>query len=91
MARGSRRQTYDVQPAKGHNGWDVVKEKTGVRISHHQTKPSAIEKAVKTAKQSELGEVRIKRQDGTIQDERTYGPRPVARLPTAVGLMSTMS
>ena len=76
MANRFRRMTYDVQPAKGRSGWDVVEERSRERVSHHHTKPPAIEKAVEKAKQAPLGEVRIKRQDGTIQDERTYGKDP---------------
>lgn len=76
MAAGSRRQSYDVQPAKGRAGWDVVKEGTPTPISHHRTKDPAIDSAVAKAKHADLGEVRIKRLDGTIQDERTYGKDP---------------
>ena len=75
VAKKSGPQTYDVQPAKGGPGWDVVEE-GGPKVSHHQTKPPAVAKAVQQAKQAELGEVRIKREDGTIQDERTYGKDP---------------
>lgn len=76
MAGSSKRQTYDVQPSKRGAGWDVVKEGGSATISHHRTKPPAIESAVAKAKQADKGEVRIKRQDGTIQDERTYGKDP---------------
>ncbi len=72
----AKRQTYDVQPAKGRSGWDVVKEGTATPVTHHRTKEPAIASAVSKAKQSPLGEVRIKRLDGTIQDERTYGKDP---------------
>ncbi|MEK6225576.1 MAG: DUF2188 domain-containing protein [Chloroflexota bacterium] len=76
MTKGTKRQTYDVQPAKSRSGWDVVKEGTGQTVSHHRTKPPAIDNAVAKAKQQPLGEVRIKREDGTIQDERTYRKDP---------------
>ena len=73
----AKRQTYDVQPAKGRPGWDVVKEGAGgTPISHHRTKEPAIDSAVAKAKHEPLAEVRIKRLDGTIQDERTYGKDP---------------
>ncbi len=72
----AKRQTYDVEPAKGRSGWDVVKEGSAMPVSHHKTKDPAIDSAVAKAKQAELGEVRIKRLDGTIQDERTYGKDP---------------
>jgi len=71
----AKRTTYDVQPAKQRGGWDVVKE-GGAAVSHHQTKPPAIESAVRHAKHEPLGEVRIKGRDGKIQDERTYGKDP---------------
>ncbi len=71
-----KRQTFDVQPAKGRPGWDVVREGSGKPLSHHRTKDPAIDSAVAKAKRADLGEVRIKRLDGTIQDERTYGRDP---------------
>ncbi|MDQ2913897.1 MAG: DUF2188 domain-containing protein [Chloroflexota bacterium] len=75
MAKSPHRVTYDVQPAKQKSGWDVVKEGGGV-VSHHRIKDPAIDAAVKQARREPLGEVRIKREDGTIQDERTYGKDP---------------
>jgi len=54
----------------------VVKEASGTPISHHRMKDLAIESAVAKNKQAELGVARVKRVDGTIQDERSYEKRP---------------
>lgn len=76
MANRPQRQRFDVQPAKQKSGWDVVREGGGQVVSHHRTKDLAVDAAVREARRAPLGEVRIKREDGTIQDERTYGKDP---------------
>ena len=68
----SRRVRYTVQPQG--NGWDVTKG--GKPVSHHRTKDVAVEKGRRLAKAEDLGQLVIKKQNGRIQEERTYGADP---------------
>jgi hypothetical protein len=69
----TRRVHFEVVPSG--NEWDVTRD--GKKVSHHRTKQNAVDKAAAAAKREEGdAELRIKRQDGTIQDERTYGHDP---------------
>lgn len=57
------------------NGWDV--KKNGRLVSHHIKKEAAIEKGRQTAKKNApFGQLIIKKQNGKIQTEWTYGHDP---------------
>jgi hypothetical protein len=64
------RQIWDVEP-RGSDGWAVQREGTDRADSLHQTKDDAISRGADLARQAH-GQLRIKGQDGRIQDERTY-------------------
>jgi hypothetical protein len=67
------RKRYDVAPDGGE--WKVETGGTTVRL--YDTKEPAIDEAVRRAKAHEGdAQVVIRRKDGTIQDERTYGHDP---------------
>jgi len=68
------RKTYWVSP-DGDN-WKV-KAEGGERSSGiFDRKDEAVNRAVELAKKVELGQVIIQKQNGQIQDERTYGDDP---------------
>ena len=72
MAEGKRR-VVEVQPAKGADlGWNVKIRGAGSG-TRFETKDPAIDRAKQIAKAAPLGQVVIKKQDGTIQTEHTYG------------------
>lgn len=66
------RKRFDVVP----NGaqWRVTHE--GRTLSNHLTKPPAITAGVTVASANQPSQLLIHRQDGTIEDERTYGNDP---------------
>jgi hypothetical protein len=63
----------DVTPNKREGGWTV---KTGAEKTRHDTKQAAIDAAVARARDSGNAQVVIRKADGTIQSERTYGNDP---------------
>lgn len=68
------RTRFTVTPSKGGDGWDI--RQNGEQVSHHRTKATAVDKATGAAKKSGNSQVVIRKQDGTIQEERTYGGDP---------------
>jgi uncharacterized protein YdaT len=70
----SKRQVYHVTPHE--KGWQVKKEKAERATSIHETKEEAVRSAVALAKGTGLGQVKIHKRTGEIQEERTYGKDP---------------
>jgi len=71
----AKRKTYHVIP--GTDGcWKVKEEKASRASNSHETKAEAVERAKELAKNQDLGQVVIHKQDGTIQTEHTYGKDP---------------
>jgi hypothetical protein len=66
------RKQYFVVPHS--TNWQVKHE--GSVLSTHVLKADAIDAGVKVAKANEPSQLKIMRQDGTIEDERTYGNDP---------------
>jgi uncharacterized protein DUF2188 len=71
----AKRQVYEVKFDKGSEKWAVA-QRGGGQVSAHNTKATAIGRAKKLAKAAELGQVVIKKQNGRIQTEHTYGKDP---------------
>ena len=71
----AKRQVYEVRFDKGSDKWAVAQHGGG-QVSTHNTKATAIGRAKSLAKAAELGQVVIKKQDGRIQIEYTYGKDP---------------
>lgn len=69
----ANRNRHHVVP---HNkGWAVRRERSERASTVTRTKDDAVERAREIAER-ERGGVVIHRQNGTIQEERTYGPDP---------------
>jgi 2-oxo-4-hydroxy-4-carboxy--5-ureidoimidazoline (OHCU) decarboxylase len=69
-----KRTVYHV--TKGED-WRIAKAGADRASATAETKAEAIQRAVELAKNTgRLAQVRIHRQDGTIQSERTYGKDP---------------
>lgn len=66
------RKLYWVSPDSGD--WKVTHE--GRTLSRHYLKTAAVDAGVKVAKANIPSSLRIMRQNGTIEDERTYGADP---------------
>jgi hypothetical protein len=71
-----KRNVYYVSPNKKRGGWDVQKEGAKRAQKHFDTKSPAIKLGKELAKGSELGQLKIQKQDGKIQTEYTYGKDP---------------
>ncbi|MEW6266135.1 MAG: DUF2188 domain-containing protein [Thermodesulfobacteriota bacterium] len=69
-----KRDVYHVVPTK--DGWGVKKEGNQRNTANTDTKKEAIDTARGLAKQGSLGQVKVHKQDGTIQNEWTYGQDP---------------
>jgi hypothetical protein len=70
----SKRKTHYVSP---HDvGWQVKAQGAKRATAVFDTKAEAVKAGVDIASSQPLGQLRIQRQDGTIQDERTYGDDP---------------
>jgi hypothetical protein len=63
----------DVSPNKREGGWVVT---SGTEKTWHDTKRSAIDDAVARGRESGNAQMIIRKKDGTIQSERTYGNDP---------------
>jgi hypothetical protein len=68
-----RRSRIDVSPNKREGGWVV---KVGTDKTSHDTKQAAIQDAVARGRESGNAQVVIRKKDGSIQSERTYGNDP---------------
>ena len=66
------RQVWDVE-LRNDGTWAVQREGTKRADSLHASKDAAVARSVELGKRYR-GQVRIKGQDGRIQDERTYPP-----------------
>lgn len=69
------RQTWHVT-THDDEGWQVQKAGGEQATSLHDTKSEAVEAAKQLAKNQPLGQIKIHKTDGTIQEERTYGEDP---------------
>lgn len=68
----TKRRDVRVVPDKAGSGWAVKVD--GDKTSGHRTKAVAVDKAIASAKRGgEPSSLKIHKQDGTIQEERTYG------------------
>lgn len=70
----SKRRTYDVSP-KG-NEWTVKERGADRAVGNFDRKAEAVERAHEVAKNQPLSQVVIRKQDGSIQTEHTYGRDP---------------
>ena len=68
-----KRTTFEVAPT--NNGWTVDRLGMG-RDSTHPTKEAAVARAVKLARGRQPSELIIRKQNGSIQETRTYGSDP---------------
>ena len=59
----------DVRVKPGETGWEVTKD--GRHVSDHRKKDNAVERGREVAKK-DGGSLRIHKEDGRIQEERTY-------------------
>jgi hypothetical protein len=70
------RRVVEVAPTKGpQSGWDVKVRGQGGR-QHFETKPPAVDAAKTIAKAAPLGQVVVKKENGRVQTEYTYGQDP---------------
>lgn len=67
------RTRIDVTPDDKSGGWLT---KRGSRATRYDTKQAALSAAVEQARRSGNAQVVIRKKDGTIQSERTYGGDP---------------
>lgn len=70
----TKRKRYDVSPHG--DGWKVQWEDAGRPSNVYDSKDPAVERATDLAKRSKPSQVRIRKKDGRIQEERTYGDDP---------------
>lgn len=71
----TERVVYHVVP-KGPEEWQVEREGGERATENFPTKDEAIAGAQQLLENDELGQIIIHKQDGTIQEERTYGEDP---------------
>lgn len=71
----AKRTVVHVTHPKREGGWDVKKEGAASK-QHFETKEPAVDAAKRIAKAADLGQVKIHKEDGTIQTEHTYGKDP---------------
>jgi len=68
------RTLYEVAPRGAE--WTVKKRGVDRPLHVESTKAVAVDKAAEIARNDEPSQLLIKRGDGTIEDERTYGNDP---------------
>jgi hypothetical protein len=71
----AKRQVFEVKFDKVADKWAVA-QRGGEQVSTHAKKETAVDRAKALAKAADLGQVVIKKQDGRIQTEHTYGKDP---------------
>jgi hypothetical protein len=71
-----KRNVVYVNPNKKKGGWDVQKQGNKRPSKHFATKDPAVHYGKKLAKSTSLGQLKIKKQNGRIQTEHTYGKDP---------------
>jgi hypothetical protein len=73
----SNRTVYWVTP--GNDGdWRVLREVAERAASVHENKDDALAEAKRMAKAAPLGQVKVQKADGKIQEEFTYGKDPAS-------------
>lgn len=72
----SKRRVYNVNPT-GDGDWEVKGRRADRAVKVYDKKADAIERAKNLAQKGPLGQVVIRKSDGTIQTEYTYGEDPV--------------
>ncbi len=70
------RTRYFVQPNKDRGGWDVKKQGGDRASAHFDTKQEAVEAGRGLARGADPAQLIIKKLDGKIQTEHTYGNDP---------------
>lgn len=70
----SKRRTYDVSP-KGSQ-WTVMERGADRAVGNFEKKIDAVERAREVARNQPLSQVVIRKQNGSIQTEHTYGRDP---------------
>jgi hypothetical protein len=70
-----QRMVYHVVP-NGTEGWQVKAAGGERATSNHTTKDEAIAAAKKLLENDQLGQIKVHKQDGTIELEWTYGADP---------------
>jgi len=68
-----QRTRFEVAPT--NTGWIVTRHGFG-RDSTHPTKEAAVQRAVTLARDRQPSELLIRRQDGSVQEVRSYGSDP---------------
>ncbi len=68
------RKIYHILPHE--SGWQVRGEGAKRSSSVHQTKDEAVARAKELAHKHDLSQIKIHKQDGTIETEHTYGKDP---------------
>jgi hypothetical protein len=69
-----KRERYHVTP--DGDKWKVQKEGAQRAVKIFDNKEDAVDFGIKTARNQPLGQLKIHKKDGTIQEERTYGKDP---------------
>lgn len=67
-----QRKVYHVTPNPG-GGWDIQKQGGKRASGHFDKKAEAVDRGKELAKSGPVGQIKIHKQDGTIQTEHTYG------------------
>ena len=70
----AKRVTYRVDP--DGDRWKVVRQGTKGTLAEFDNKADAVRRGRELAKQHEKGQLIIKKQNGRIQTEYTYGSDP---------------
>ena len=70
-----KREVYHMTH-KPKGGWNVKKQGAQRSSGHFDTKDEAIDYGRELAKKTGLGQLKIHKQDGTLQTEYTYGEDP---------------
>ena len=72
----SKRKTYEVQP-RPDGKWQVILQGGSRALSVHDTKTDAVAAGVEKGRAAHpWGQLIIKKRNGQIQSERTYGNDP---------------
>ncbi len=72
----TKRTVYDVVKNRQDDTWDIRKEGSSRAISKHDVKSDAVASARILGRNAPLGQVRIRKENGQIQTEYTYGKDP---------------
>lgn len=72
----AKRSVYHVVPDKNTGDWKLKKQGSDRALKTFDNKQDAIDRGRQIAKYQELGQLKIHKQDGTLQTEYTYGKDP---------------